>query len=323
MQGGRRPGGSLYPADPSARRVPWDGVLVRFGEIGIKSAPVRRRMLDRLRSNLEEALLRAGVEGAVERQGSRLWLAGPDAEALAGAASHVFGVVSVSPALRVPAAMEAMGDAAAGVALGRAWSSFAVRPSREGEHAFSSPEIGREVGAAVFLAAEAAGRSPRVDLGAPDLEVFVEVRGAEAYVYAEKVSGPGGLPVGTQGRVVAVVGGEDGVLAAWFMMRRGCGIVPVRPADQAAPAAYRALLAWGAPERVEALPEGPAIEAAAEVLRRRRCDAVVTGEGLGDRWPGPPAGVAVLRPLAGLDPEERERWRRWAGLGGQGAGGAD
>ncbi|HLF16418.1 MAG TPA: hypothetical protein VI796_03175, partial [Candidatus Thermoplasmatota archaeon] len=52
------------PAGPT-----WDGVLVRFGELGIKSAPVRRRMLERLRANLLDAMEREGVEGDVRKVG--------------------------------------------------------------------------------------------------------------------------------------------------------------------------------------------------------------------------------------------------------------
>jgi len=77
--------------------MPSQGVLVRFGEIGIKSAPVRRSMLERLRQNLLESMLRAGVEGDVRTVGSRLWMAGPVPDALARAACRTFGVVSASP----------------------------------------------------------------------------------------------------------------------------------------------------------------------------------------------------------------------------------
>ena len=85
----------MPPTD--AAPPPWSGALVRFGEIGIKSAPVRRAMVERLRQNLLDGLVRSGVEGDVRAMGSRLWMVGPDVDALAGVACRTFGVVSVSP----------------------------------------------------------------------------------------------------------------------------------------------------------------------------------------------------------------------------------
>jgi thiamine biosynthesis protein ThiI len=42
------------------------------------------------------------------------------------------------------------------------------------------------------------------------------------------VPGPGGLPLGTQGKVVALIsGGIDSPVAAWLMMKRGVGIIPL------------------------------------------------------------------------------------------------
>src|ERR1051326_1712296 len=114
------------------------GVLVRFGEIGIKSAPVRRAMVERLRQNLLDGLVRDGVEGDVRAVGSRLWMTGPDATALADVACRTFGVVSASPCVVVPATMDAMGAAAAQLALAQPWRTFAIRATREGKHPFSS-----------------------------------------------------------------------------------------------------------------------------------------------------------------------------------------
>ncbi|MFB6081056.1 MAG: tRNA sulfurtransferase [Haloferacaceae archaeon] len=66
-----------------------------------------------------------------------------------------------------------------------------------------------------------------VDLDDPGTTVRVDVREADAFVAAREVRGPGGLPVGTQGRAVALVsGGIDSPVAAWGTMRRGCSVVP-------------------------------------------------------------------------------------------------
>lgn len=304
----------------------WDGVLVRFGELGIKSEPVRRQMVRALRENLLDALVRSGVEGDVVQRGPRLWMTGPDADALCDVASRTFAVVSASPARVAEADLDAMGAVAAEVALERPWSSFGVRARRDGTHPFSSQDMGAAVGSAVFRAAEAAGRSPRVDLDAPELEVFVEARGRTAYVFTQKHPGPGGLPLGAQGTAVALVSDRASLVAAWLVMRRGASVIPVHAGDQgSAPLELlEPMQAWGLPVDVEVLPvcsgtvsKSVLLAAAAAIARERGADAVVTGDTL-DSDLSPRPDVPVLRPVCGLDPVQLERIAALVGLPDEG-----
>jgi thiamine biosynthesis protein ThiI len=302
----------------------WDGVLVRFGEIGIKSGPVRRQMLERLRQNLLDLMLRRRVEGNVHRIGARLWMQGADADALAAVASRCFGVVSASPARRVSAALPALGEAAATIALaaGRDWSSFAIRAHREGAHDFTSQDVGREVGSAVWTAAEAAGRTPRVDLSRPDLAIHVDVRGGDAFVFTVTVAGPGGLPMGSQGKVVALLSDRASFVAAWLMMRRGCDVVPVHAGQaQSLPSEnFEAMQSWGLGADVDLLPictgfvGKPTLLAAAWTIARRvKALAVVTGDTLASDLRGAD-GVIVLRPVCGLVPAQVAAYADRVGL---------
>ena len=180
-----------------ARRVNADGILVRFGEIGIKSPPVRRAMLERLRRNLLAGMERSNVEGDVSSLGSRLWMVGPDVAGLAAVAGRTFGIVSFSASRRVTSDMASMERAACEEALAvPAWKSFAVRAHREGSHPYTSQEVAIRCGAK---------RPDKVDLGDPDLELSIDVRGAQAFVFTRSMEGPGGLPVGAQGAVVALL----------------------------------------------------------------------------------------------------------------------
>lgn len=300
-----------------------DGVLVRFGEIGIKSAPVRRQMQARLKENLLDALLRRGVEGDVLTRGARLWMTGRDTDALLDAAVHTFGVVSASPARVVDAAMDTLCAAAAEEALAHdGWRSFAIRARREGEHPFSSQDIGVRAGSAVYVAAQERGRDPEVDLDAPDLEVHVEVRGDIAYVFTRIERGPGGLPAGTQGKVALLLSDGDSAAAGWMVMRRGCSVVPVFAGDVAGPDpdVMAALAAWGFPEDIHVLPvcsgavtKHVLFEAAAHVAVEQGCMALVTGERLGADLVA--ADLPVLRPLCGLDPDKADEVLARLGLG--------
>ncbi len=294
-----------------------DGVLVRFGEIGIKSAPVRRAMLERLRQNLLDGMEREKVEGDVKAIGARLWMAGPDAEKLLAVAQRTFGVVSASPVRKVAATMDAMGEAASAFALeDPAWRTFALRTSREGEHPFTSQDVAVQVGSMVWKAAEAVGRKPKVDLTKPDLQVHVDVRQGHAFVFTRTVDGPGGIPAGSQGVALALLSDEASFLAAWLMMRRGCKVVGLHAGTTGSLAfdAAAELVRWGLQPDVELLPvctgtvaKPVLLEAAARVARSRRATVLVTGDTLDSALVAAP--LPVLRPVCGLEAGELDRVR--------------
>jgi thiamine biosynthesis protein ThiI len=136
--------------------------------------------------------------------------------------SHVCGVASAALASRVPSTVEAMKTAVAAVIEGRRFASFRISARRAFKtYPLTSVELNRDLGAFVVQRTGA-----RVDLRAPELEIHVEVLPAETFVYAGRVAGPGGLPVGTAGTVAALLsGGIDSPVAAWRMMKRGCRVV--------------------------------------------------------------------------------------------------
>ncbi|MEF8783659.1 MAG: tRNA sulfurtransferase [Haloarculaceae archaeon] len=210
-----------------------DTVLLRHGEIGTKSRQVQHRMEGRLRDNVAAILADRGFDDPVERQHMRLFVRTRPGriEAVTDAATDAFGVVSASPAASTEPTLGAICRTLAETASeGYEAGTFAVRARRAGnvDHAFRSTDIEREGGAAVWEAAEGAGIDPAVDLDDPDLTLFVECRREEAFVFVEKREGPGGLPVGTQEPLVALVsGGFDSPVAAWEAMRRGCPIYPL------------------------------------------------------------------------------------------------
>jgi thiamine biosynthesis protein ThiI len=207
--------------------------LLRYGEIGLKGRHVRSQMLRRLRNHIGQLLAEEGAEATVFEEEGRLFLESdhPHVEEPLG---RVFGLVSFSPIRKSRA--EPKHVAALAVQLAREaqtrGTAFAVRARRVGEHPFTSMDVAREVGAAIL--AQVPGLE--VDLTAPDWEVHVEIRGEKAYLTTDILPGVGGLPLGTQGKVVALVETPEGAMASWLMMKRGCYVLPVfRGEDSWAP----------------------------------------------------------------------------------------
>jgi thiamine biosynthesis protein ThiI len=250
-------------------------VLVRYGEIALKGRN-RPLFIGQLRANLQEALDRAGLQGQVRVVGRRLHIEVEDAQAAAAAAARVFGVTSVSPVRVVGPTMEAIEAGAlleakeAGLAQGR---SFRVQ-ARRADKGFplTSPEINRRVGE--LLARETGAR---VDLSdRADCTVGIEVQRGQVLIYSQVLPGPGGLPTPLSGKVVALVsGGLDSPVAAWLMMKRGCGVVPLHLCDTEAQAErFRALCAvlaeWSFGWKVEPIVRSHREAIAQEVTLLRR-----------------------------------------------------
>jgi thiamine biosynthesis protein ThiI len=74
----------------------------------------------------------------------------------------------------------------------------------------------------VLQTAKEKGIQVRVDLDSPDHEIFVEVRNERGFIYESVVHGVGGLPLGSQGRVVSFLRDYDSIIATWLVMKRGC-----------------------------------------------------------------------------------------------------
>ncbi|MBO7341956.1 MAG: tRNA 4-thiouridine(8) synthase ThiI [Clostridia bacterium] len=82
----------------------------------------------------------------------------------------------------------------------------------------SSPEISAQAGAAVLSACP----RMRVNVREPEITVRVEVRDRAAYIHAGQFKGAGGLPVGTNGKgLLLLSGGIDSPVAGWMMAKRG------------------------------------------------------------------------------------------------------
>jgi len=202
-------------------------ILLRYGEIGLKGQN-RAYFMRKLRHNVRHCLKANNLAGEVWQEGQRIYLrTGQVPEALE-AVRRVFGLVSLSPVQEVPAEMEAIKKQAVETAcqagLGPA-RTFRVR-ARRADKSFPliSPEIERQVGKEIVVATGA-----RVDLSKnSDVEIGVEVQPSRALVFGAVIPGLGGLPLGSQGRVVALLSsGIDSAVATWLMMKRGCSVIPL------------------------------------------------------------------------------------------------
>ena len=201
-------------------------LVVHYAEIGTKgkNRPVFER---RLMAHLGMALKDVGIVAGVRRVPGRLTIdlpEGADEAAALERVARVAGVSSVAVGVSVPADLGAISAQAVAMLQAAAPGSFKVVTQR-GDKTFAHDtiEINRAVGAACQ---ESTGR--RVDVHHPDVTVHVEVPGKTCYVIGPSRPGPGGLPSGSTGTLLAFLsGGLDSPVAAWKMMRRGARVIAV------------------------------------------------------------------------------------------------
>lgn len=198
-------------------------IIVRYDEIGIKGRN-RPDFVKKLAENIRRV---TGLEQErIRIEWGRLYIrAGDQEETLLRTLPRVFGIRSLSPAVRLPLDMDALQQEAVAIArrdYGRGARTFKVETRRSLKtFPLTSPEINRYLGTAIQRAVP----DLRVDVHRPDLTVAVEVRQEGIFLFSEWVEGPGGLPVGINGRALVLLsGGIDSPVAAWMTMKRGIAV---------------------------------------------------------------------------------------------------
>ena len=207
-------------------------LIIRCGEVALKgmNKPYFERMLaERIHKRLKAAGYgKASVkrhEGLIFVRFDREW----DTVQLAGEISKVFGVASISPAVESESNMEAIGVEAVSfmekLCEERCVRTFKVEAKRaDKQFPIKSPDIARQIGGYVLKGLKVL----KVDVHNPDVRLFVDVRHDRSYIYADKIAGFGGLPLGTNGKgLVLLSGGIDSPVAAWMMAKRGMMIEAV------------------------------------------------------------------------------------------------
>jgi thiamine biosynthesis protein ThiI len=194
--------------------------VIHYNELGLKKGN-RDYFENVLCTNINLVLRDCGAERAKRISGRILLPLTPEADVLEikSRLGRVFGIAYFAEAWGSPQPVENLQQNAWSLIEGRSFKSFRIN-ARRADKSFphTSVEINQQVGAYVKDRTEA-----RVDLENADLTCWIEIVEKYALIYVERFPGPGGLPVGTSGKVVVLLsGGIDSPVAAWKMIKRGC-----------------------------------------------------------------------------------------------------
>lgn len=198
--------------------------IVRCGEVALKGMNkpyFEKTLVERIRKKLKDM---DGVE--VSRREGLIFIRSDkkhDAESIVKNVSRVFGVASISPAVEAESELNKIGEASVEFMKKqieeRGVKTFKVEAKRaDKKFPVKSPEIARIIGAKILIGCKVL----KVDVHNPECRLFIDLRKDRTYIYDEKVSGFGGLPLGTNGKgMVLLSGGIDSPVAAWMMAKRG------------------------------------------------------------------------------------------------------
>lgn len=205
-----------------------DVILLRFGEFMLKGRN-RIRFENQIVQQIKR-VLKPLTKAALQKESyGRMYveLNGESYSEAAKLLGKVFGLLSFSPAIKTVPEMAALEEAAllAMTRLPKRPETFKVsvrRVNKQFPH--ETFELHRLLGGHVLKHFDGL----KVDVHNPEAELRVEIRHQESFVYSESVPGPGGFPLGSNGKAMLMLsGGIDSPVAGWFAMKRGLRVEAV------------------------------------------------------------------------------------------------
>ncbi|MBE5040025.1 tRNA uracil 4-sulfurtransferase ThiI [Ructibacterium gallinarum] len=202
-----------------------DIVLLKYGEIALKG--LNRPMFEQqLLRNLSKALSPAG-RFHIQKSQSTIYVEPMDdtidMEDAIDRMRKVFGIVNICPAVSCEKDMDSIAQTTIAClkSMDTQGKSFKVEAKREDKQfPLNSPQICQQMGGVILKNVDGL----HVDVHNPDILVQIEIR-KKAYIFTEKYSGAGGMPIGTNGKAALLLsGGIDSPVAGWMIAKRGVAI---------------------------------------------------------------------------------------------------
>ncbi|GAB3065353.1 tRNA uracil 4-sulfurtransferase ThiI [Virgibacillus ainsalahensis] len=201
----------------------YDHILIRYGEMALKGKNIKK-FITRLQENIQHKL-KQFPHAKVKRTQGRMFvlLNGHDPEPIVEKCKNIFGIQSLSLAIKVDNEVDAIKSGALyALKHGENVEKFKVTVKRiNKEFPVRSQDMNQLLGK--HLLTNTQGYT--VDVHKPDLEIKVEVRLEATYITSVVIPGLGGLPVGTSGKSLLLLsGGIDSPVAGYLAMKRGVQI---------------------------------------------------------------------------------------------------
>lgn len=320
-------------------------ILIKNGELALKGLN-RSTFEDILVKNIRRRLKSSGDFDYIKSQSTIIIEPKDencDFEAAQEAVSRIFGIAGFSRAAAVEKDFDKVIEISGAYLEGalKNAKTFKVEAKRsDKKFPLASPEISREMGGHLLSVYP----HLKVDVHNPEVTVMVEVRDKYIFLHGTQIKGAGGMPVGTGGKAgILISGGIDSPVAAWMMAKRGIELTAIHFAsppytskraemkvvtllEKVAKYSGRMTMFTvpfteiqeqikdNCPEELFTLIMRRAMMKAAEkIARKENCQALITGESVGQvasqtiyalACTDAAANMPVFRPLIGMDKDE-------------------
>jgi len=200
--------------------------LIKYAEIGLKGN--NRYLFENALCDRIKDILRPLGEFRVFKEQGRVLVECPDGydyDETVDALKRVFGISSVCPIVTVPDTdwenlTKEVGDYVEAMYPGGNFTFKVFAKRADKNYPLSSPEICSMMGA--YLLKRFPGL--KVDVHEPEVSINVEIR-SKAYIYSVEIPGPGGMPVGSNGKAMLLLsGGIDSPVAGYMIAKRGVAV---------------------------------------------------------------------------------------------------
>lgn len=202
--------------------------LIKYAEIGLKGKN-RYVFEDALVSHIHHSLKRLDGKFTVTKEAGRIYATAAeefDYDEVIDALKKVFGIAAICPMVQLED--NGYDDLKAKIVeyVDKAYPdkhfTFKVNTRRANkQYPHTSEEVNRDLGEVILDAFS----ETKVDVHNPDVLLNVELRAKRINVYSLVIPGPGGMPVGTNGRAMLLLsGGIDSPVAGYMIAKRGVTI---------------------------------------------------------------------------------------------------
>lgn len=192
-------------------------IIIKYGELTTKKDNINY-FINALRDNIKKSL--KDIDNKIIYDHGRMFIETSDYENVLNILKKTFGIHEINIGYKLKTnSLEEINAELLNLLRDKEFKTFKVTTKRSDKsYPINSMEISKKVGGTILKNIP----NIEVDVHNPNLEINIEIRKNEAYIYFEKIKGIGGYPVGTLGKgMLMLSGGIDSPVAGYLAMKRG------------------------------------------------------------------------------------------------------
>ncbi|WP_373441001.1 tRNA uracil 4-sulfurtransferase ThiI [Metamycoplasma equirhinis] len=191
----------------------YNKILIRYGELTLKGDN-KKDFINQLKQNILQYVPKSELKMEYDRAFTLY------SENNLKALKYIFGISSYSPVYEMENNLKDIEEIIKKIINENSFKTFAIDSRRHNKNfPLTSAELNAYFGGVVL---KNKTDNISVSLKNPDLKIYIEIRDKKTYVFTEYISGIGGMPVSSSGKVLHLIsGGIDSPVAGYLLQKRG------------------------------------------------------------------------------------------------------